>query len=200
MVDRLRIGGALVIGGVISALIAGIIVAIDVANFQTRAGSGYAIVATSLFLLGIGLALVSTHASGVFPWIWARRGLMTLGAGLLFDAVLVALATLPALSGSMADVLILPLIPAIWITVTGFGLTVIGVLFSGGRCRPVGWILVAAVAGLGVAGRFSSDALRPIGVGLGVVAALILAAGIAGIGIVAILGVQPQPDIPPTTS
>lgn len=197
---QLRIGGALVVSGVVAGLVAGIIAAADALNFLTGEGIVYAVVTVSLVLLGIGLALVAMYGAGVFPGIWARRGLKTLAAGLLFDAVLVALMSTPTFSGGMLGAIILPLIAASWITVIGFALTVLGALSSGGRLERAGWILVVAVIGLVVAGGFNSDALRPIGVGLGIVAGLTLAIGISGIGVAAIHGVQPYVDIPQTTS
>jgi len=186
--NGLRIGGSLVIAGSIAFAVGAILIVAGMAKVVPSAPGGVVLVA-SLALLGVGLRLVVQRGSTIFRGTWTRRGISWLANGLLVDALLGVLAATPALSGSMVDILILPGIIAGWTTMIGFGITIVCLLGAADRRRLAGGTIVGGFVLLALSSALTNGVSQGAGIAVGIAAAVTILAGIAGIGVLAVLPV-----------
>jgi hypothetical protein len=189
---RRRIGGLLILIGVLVTL-ASVAVGIAVGTARLTIGAPlYLLSAACLGLLGAGVALLGVDGP-IFGGTLARRGLKTLGFGLVGDAVLFGMFALPGLQGSSAMLLFIPFFAIGWATVIGAGMTVFGLLVSEGRPRKVGTIFLVVPVAVVVTNAFTNtlsgtDATRSLAIAFGVVAAGALLLGFVGLALLAIVG------------
>jgi hypothetical protein len=178
-----------VIAGVITLVVALIVVLVDLTSFVDRGGIGAILLGAGFVLLGLGFARLSNERPAPFDTVLGRRGAKWLAAGLLLDSAIMALLGAGGLKGSAAAIAILPLILGGWSTVIGFGLIVLALVRAPAPGRWVGLLFVVAILVLVASNAFTNaggETTRMIGLGLGAAAACGLLAGFAGIGLVSI--------------
>jgi hypothetical protein len=187
-----RIGGLLIIVGVLVTLASAVVVIAGGTARITIGAPLYLLSAACLGLLGAGVALLSIDGP-IFDGTLARRGLKTLAFGLVGDAVLFGMFALPGLQGSSAMLLFIPFFAIGWATVIGAGLTVLALLVSEGRPRIVGDIFLVVPMAVVVTNAFTNtlsgtDMTRLLAIAFGVVAAGALMLGFVGLALLAIAG------------
>jgi hypothetical protein len=194
-------GAWLIIGGVILSILTtgvGIVSGSGAFSGQIRqadgtvsaVGPGYLLLAASLGLVGLGVALLSVSGP-IYGGTLARRALMSMGFGLVALAVLLGMSTLPGFEGSNVMILFFPLLVSGWATIIGAGLTVVTLLQAGGRPRQVGATFLVAPIALfalilwGSALASAGDVASLVGAVLGVLALGAVLLGLLGLGLLA---------------
>jgi hypothetical protein len=176
-------GAGLIVLGVVAALAA-------IPNFVGSDGSvsigglGYWLAIGAVALLGAGVWLIAIDELMV-PATLARRGLKILGLGLISDAVLFSVSTLPAFQGINVMILFFPVFAATWSIVIGAVITTLTLLKAGGRPRWIGVAFVAApvafFAGNTLTYKIAGSGGAPVGVALNVVAGVAVLIGFVGL-------------------
>jgi len=178
--------GVAILGG--SAAMSGQIRQAD--GTVSAVGPGYLLLAASLGLVGLGVALLSVSGP-IYGRTLARRALMSMGFGLVALAVLLGMSTLPGFEGSNVMILFFPLLVSGWATIIGAGLTVVTLLQAGGRPRQVGATFLVAPITLfalilwGSALASAGDVASLVGAVLGVLALGAVLLGLLGLGLLA---------------
>ena len=147
-------------------------------------GPGYLLLAASLSLVGLGVALLSVSGP-IYGRTLARRALMSMGFGLVALAVLLGMSTLPGFEGSNVMILFFPLLVSGWATIIGAGLTVVTLLQAGGRPRQVGATFLVGLIALFALNTFRSALAIEAEAVLGVLAGSALLLGLVGLALLA---------------
>jgi len=186
-----RTGGVLILVGV--ALVLGTLALLIFGSSGSPAALELAelLSGVSLGMIGLGTAILGVDGQ-VFGRTLARRSLKLLGAGLIGDAVLIALAALPDLQGWRVMVLFIPFFIIGWATVIGLALTVVALLAAGGRPRIVGAVFLVAPVLLLISSVLpyhpgaAGGPLSPLAIAFGAAAGGSILLGFAGVGMLAI--------------
>jgi hypothetical protein len=189
---RRRIGGYLVLLGVLAVLVTVIVTIVDAMTTVKVGVLLYLLLAACLALLGSGLALISVDGP-LFDGTLARRGMKTLAFGLIGDSVIFGMWALPAFERSNAMTLLIPFLVVGWATIIGAGMTALALLLSAGRPRQVGAIFLVVPVALEVMNTLTNmlsggNVIRVLAIACGVVAAVALLAGFVAFALLAIDG------------
>jgi hypothetical protein len=146
-------------------------------------GLGYWLAIGAVGLLGAGVWPIAIDELMV-PGTLAR-GLKILGLGLISEAVLFSVSTLPAFRGINVMILFFPLFAATWSIVIGAVITTLALLKAGGRPRWIGVAFVAApvafFAGNTLTYKIAGSGGGPVGLALNVVAGVAVLIGFVGL-------------------
>ena len=196
---RIRLAGAgLIALGVGAALAAMAIVAASEGSVRIG-GLGYWLAIGAVALLGAGVWLIAIDQP-IVPGTLARRGLKFLGLGLISEAVLLGVSTLPAFQGINGVILFFPIFAATWSIIIGAGLTTLALLQAGGRSRRIGAAFLSAplafFAGNTLIYNIAGPSGAPVAQVLDVVAGVAVLIGFLGLAWLSVepaaLAVQPR--------